>query len=70
VHQTRALGTYQRPASTLSGVVLMGARLYDPTLGRFLSLTEQWEEASAARSAMHPRSPVRALDALLRARQG
>ncbi|WP_435835475.1 hypothetical protein [Streptomyces avermitilis] len=31
-------------------------------------LTEQWEEALAARSAMHPRSPVRALDALLRAR--
>ncbi|MET8132901.1 tyrosine-type recombinase/integrase [Streptomyces sp. NPDC005251] len=32
-------------------------------------LTEQWEESLAARSAMHPRSPVRALDALLRARQ-
>jgi hypothetical protein len=32
-------------------------------------LTEQWEGALAARSAMHPRSPVCALDALLRARQ-
>ncbi|MFF3458577.1 hypothetical protein ACFYXH_30515 [Streptomyces sp. NPDC002730] len=33
-------------------------------------LTEQWEESLEARLAMHPRSPVRALDALLRARQG
>ncbi|MGW7361113.1 LacI family DNA-binding transcriptional regulator [Streptomyces sp. NPDC054802] len=33
-------------------------------------LTEQWEESLDARSAIHPRSPVRALDALLRARQG
>ncbi|MFE4855776.1 LacI family DNA-binding transcriptional regulator [Streptomyces sp. NPDC056670] len=32
-------------------------------------LTEQWEEALSARLAMHPRSPVRALDALLKARQ-
>ncbi|WP_123981603.1 LacI family DNA-binding transcriptional regulator [Streptomyces sp. Ag109_O5-1] len=32
-------------------------------------LTEQWEGALAARSAMHPRSPVRALDVLLRASQ-
>ncbi|GAA3801066.1 hypothetical protein GCM10022403_039200 [Streptomyces coacervatus] len=30
-------------------------------------LTEQWKEALAARSDMHPRSPVHALDALLRA---
>ncbi|MGX1545729.1 hypothetical protein [Streptomyces adustus] len=30
------------------------------------TLRQSW----AARSAMHPRSPVRALDALLRARQG
>ncbi|MFC5802040.1 hypothetical protein [Streptomyces formicae] len=33
-------------------------------------LTEQWEESLEARLAMHPRSPVRALDALPRARQG
>lgn len=33
-------------------------------------LTEQWEEALDARVAMDPRSPVRALDAVLRARQG
>lgn len=33
-------------------------------------LTEQWEEPLAARSAMHPRSPLRALDVLLRARRG
>jgi integrase len=33
-------------------------------------LTEQWEESLDARLAMHPRSPVRALDLLLRARQG
>ncbi|MEU2954515.1 LacI family DNA-binding transcriptional regulator [Streptomyces xanthochromogenes] len=32
-------------------------------------LTEQWEEALSARLAMHPPSPVRALDALLKARQ-
>ena len=35
-----------------------------------VGLTEQWEESLDARLAMHPRSPVRALDALLRARQG
>lgn len=34
------------------------------------ALTEQWEESLHSRLAMHPRSPVRALDALLRARQG
>ncbi|MFF4356399.1 hypothetical protein [Streptomyces sp. NPDC001604] len=39
---------------------LMHNRLMD-------GLTEQWEEALAARSAMYPRSPVRALDALVRA---
>ncbi len=33
-------------------------------------LTEQWEEGVEARLAMHPRSPVRVLDALLRARLG
>ncbi|NGO77532.1 hypothetical protein G6045_17965 [Streptomyces sp. YC504] len=33
-------------------------------------LTEQWEESLDARMAMHPRSPVRALHALLRARTG
>ncbi|MFD3456850.1 RHS repeat-associated core domain-containing protein [Streptomyces sp. NPDC058691] len=32
-----SLGGYQRSAQTLSGVTLMGARLYDPTTGRFLS---------------------------------
>lgn len=33
-------------------------------------LTVQWEEALGARAAMHPRSPVRVLDALLRPRLG
>jgi hypothetical protein len=40
------------------------ARMRNRLMGE---LTEQWEEALAARSAMYPRSPVRALDALLRA---
>jgi hypothetical protein len=30
-----------------------------------LGLTEQWEAALAARCALHPRSPVSALDRLL-----
>ncbi|WP_329266873.1 DNRLRE domain-containing protein [Streptomyces sp. NBC_01451] len=30
------LGTYQRDSSTLSGITLMGVRLYDPATGRFL----------------------------------
>ena len=42
---------------------LMRKRLMD-------GLTEQWEESLDARLAMHPRSPVGALDALLRGRQG
>jgi hypothetical protein len=33
-------------------------------------LTEQWEKSLEARLTMHPRSPVRALDALLRACRG
>jgi RHS repeat-associated protein len=32
------LGAAQRSAETLGGLVLMGARLYSPTLGRFLSV--------------------------------
>lgn len=44
------------------------ARMISRLMGE---LTEQWEEESLqARLAMHPRSSVRALDALLRARQG
>ncbi|MET8413042.1 DNRLRE domain-containing protein [Streptomyces sp. NPDC005195] len=31
------LGAYQRSGNTLSGYTLMGARLYDPSTGRFLS---------------------------------
>ncbi|MFF2411959.1 DNRLRE domain-containing protein [Streptomyces sp. NPDC058092] len=31
------LGTEQRSSETLTGAMLMGVRLYDPTLGRFLS---------------------------------
>ncbi|MFJ8004069.1 DNRLRE domain-containing protein [Streptomyces fagopyri] len=31
------LGTHQRSAGTVTGDILMGVRLYDPTLGRFLS---------------------------------
>lgn len=32
------LGTHQRDAAALGGLVLMGARLYAPTTGRFLSI--------------------------------
>ncbi|WP_181139696.1 DNRLRE domain-containing protein [Streptomyces sp. Ru71] len=32
------LGAEQRSAETLTGIILMGVRLYDPTLGRFLSI--------------------------------
>lgn len=31
------LGAQQRSSETVTGTVLMGARLYDPALGRFLS---------------------------------
>lgn len=43
------------------------ARMRNRLMGE---LTEQWEESLDARLAMHPRSPVGALDALLSARQG
>ena len=32
------LGTHQRDADTVGGLTLMGARLYNPTTGRFLSI--------------------------------
>lgn len=32
------LGTHQRDSSTVGGLTLMGARLYNPTVGRFLSI--------------------------------
>ncbi|MGW9436363.1 DNRLRE domain-containing protein [Streptomyces sp. NPDC055607] len=32
------LGAYERDSGTLSGITLMGARLYDPATGRFLSV--------------------------------
>ncbi|WP_457659209.1 DNRLRE domain-containing protein [Streptomyces microflavus] len=32
------LGAYERDSSTLSGITLMGARLYNPATGRFLSV--------------------------------
>lgn len=43
------------------------ARMRNRLMGE---LTEQWEESLDARLAMQARSPVTALDALLRARQG
>lgn len=33
-----SLGAYQRSSNTLSGITLMGVRLYNPTIGRFLSV--------------------------------
>ncbi len=42
------------------------ARMRNRLMGE---LTGQWEESLDARLSMHPRSPVRVLDALLRARR-
>ena len=33
-----SLGAFQRSSNTLSGITLMGVRLYDPSTGRFLSV--------------------------------
>lgn len=55
------LGKYQRQTDPVSGLVLMGARLYDATLGRFLS-TDPVPGASANAYDYCYQDPVNCLD--------
>ncbi|MFJ2812935.1 DNRLRE domain-containing protein [Streptomyces sp. NPDC087294] len=55
-----ALGSYQRSSRTLSGMTLMGIRLYDPATGRFLS-TDPLHGANA-NAYGYPADPVNRYD--------
>ncbi|WP_328957370.1 DNRLRE domain-containing protein [Kitasatospora purpeofusca] len=54
------IGGQQRDSATLSGVVLMGSRLYDPTLGRFLQTDSVL--GGNANAYAYPTDPVNMFD--------
>ncbi|GGZ03478.1 DNRLRE domain-containing protein [Streptomyces poonensis] len=55
-----ALGSYQKSTRTLSGITLMGQRLYDPTTGRFLSVDPVYGAGPNAYG--YPTDPVNKYD--------
>lgn len=54
------LGKYERSSDTLSGVTLMGTRLYSATTGRFLSVDPVY--GGNANAYVYPTDPVMAYD--------
>jgi RHS repeat-associated protein len=55
-----SLGSYQRSSNTLSGLTLMGVRLYDSTTGRFLSVDPVY--GGNANAYSYPLDPVNRYD--------
>lgn len=54
------LGSYQRSADTISGITLMGSRLYSPLSGRFLQTDPVY--GGNTNAYVYPADPVNAYD--------
>lgn len=54
------LGASQRSAETLNGYLLMGVRVYDPTIGRFLQADSVY--AGNSNSYIYPADPINTYD--------
>lgn len=54
------LGGYQRSSDTLSGITLMGSRIYDPGTGRFLQTDPEY--GGNTNAYVYPADPVNAYD--------